>query len=101
MTRLLDPKLNDLTPQHVELWWRYQVVRTGVDFGAAVCFVIGSAFFFFTSTTSAADWLFLIGSILFALKPTIDVVRAGRLRRLPGQSDGPSHRPPPSDGQSS
>ncbi len=84
--KLLDPVLHDLTPHHVALFWRYQVVRTLVDFGAAVCFVIGSVFFFFTSTTLAADWLFLVGSILFAAKPTIDVVRSAHLRRLPGQA---------------
>ena len=48
--KLLDPTLNDLSPRHVALFWKYQVVRTLVDFGAAVCFVIGSAFFFFPST---------------------------------------------------
>ena len=95
--KLLDPTLNDLTPAHLALYWRYQVVRTAVDFGAAVCFVIGSGFFFFTSTTRAADWLFLIGSILFAVKPTIDVLRSAHLDRLPGQSDGPSQRPVPSE----
>ncbi len=85
--RLLDPVLEDLTPHHVALYWRFQIVRTLVDFGAAVCFVIGSVCFFFTTTTRAADWLFLVGSILFAAKPTIDVVRSARLRRLPGQAD--------------
>ncbi len=87
--KLLDPVLHDLTPQHLALYWRYQVVRTLVDFGAAVCFIIGSGFFFFTATTLAADWLFLIGSILFAAKPTIDVARSAHLRRLPGQGNSP------------
>ncbi|MDQ6783179.1 MAG: YrhK family protein [Actinomycetota bacterium] len=85
--RFLDPVLHDLTPRHVEVYWRYQVVRTAVDFGAAACFVVGSAFFFFTSTTRAADWLFLAGSLLFALKPTIEMVRFAHLRRLPGQAN--------------
>lgn len=84
--KLLDPLLNDLTPHHLAVFWRYQVVRTLVDFGAAICFLIGSVFFFFTTTTLAADWLFLVGSILFAAKPTIDVVRSAHLRRLPGQA---------------
>ncbi len=88
--RLLDPALNDLTPRHLEVYWHYQLVRTAVDFGAAACFVIGSAFFFFSSTTRAADWLFLVGSLMFALKPTIDVVRSARLRKLPGHIEGPS-----------
>ncbi len=81
--KLLDPALNDLSPHHLEVFWRYQVVRTSVDFGAAACFVVGSLFFFSTSTTLAADWLFLVGSILFAVKPTIDLVRSAHLRRLP------------------
>ncbi|MGI8679074.1 MAG: YrhK family protein [Jatrophihabitans sp.] len=92
--KLLDPRLSDLTPAHISVAWRYQVVRTIVDFGAAVCFVVGSAFFFFVSTITAADWLFLVGSILFAFKPTIDVMRSAHLNRLPGQSDGPSHHSP-------
>jgi hypothetical protein len=96
--KLLDPRLSDLTPAHIAIAWRYQVVRTLVDFGAAVCFIIGSAFFFFARTTTAADWLFLVGSILFAVKPTIDVVRSMHLNRLPGQSDGPSHHTPASAG---
>ena len=82
--RLLDPVLNDLSPRHLQIYWRYQVVRTGVDFGAALCFVVGSILFFFESTTVAATWFFLVGSILFAVKPTIDLVRSVHLRRLPG-----------------
>jgi hypothetical protein len=88
--RLLDPTLHDLSPRHLEIYWRYQVVRTGVDFGAALCFVVGSVFFFFESTTITATWLFLIGSILFAVKPTIDMVRSVHLRRLPGSADASS-----------
>jgi hypothetical protein len=88
--RLLDPALKDLSPRHLEIYWRYQVVRTAVDFGAAMCFVIGSVFFFFASTTSAADWLFLFGSILFAIKPTIDMIRSVHLRRLPRPADAAS-----------
>jgi hypothetical protein len=81
--RLLDPALNDLSPRHLEVFWRYQVVRTGVDFGAALCFVVGSVLFFFEKTTIIATWFFLVGSILFAVKPTIDLVRSIHLRRLP------------------
>lgn len=81
--RLLDPALHDLSPRHLEIFWRYQVVRTGVDFSAACCFVVGSVFFFYAAMSTEADWLFLAGSILFAVKPTIDMVRSLHLRRLP------------------
>lgn len=84
--RLLDPALHDLSPKHLEIYWRYQVVRTAVDFGAAVCFVVGSVFFFFERTTLLATWFFLVGSILFAAKPTVDLVRSIHLRRLPETS---------------
>jgi hypothetical protein len=52
-----------------------------------MCFVIGSAFFFSASMTRPADWLFLIGSLLFAVKPTIDMIRSLHLRRLPTARD--------------
>lgn len=87
--RLLDPALQDLTPHHLLLYWRYQVIRTIVDFCAAMGFVIGSACFFFTATETVALWMFLVGSLLFGVKPTIDVIRSAHLRRLPGQADSP------------
>ena len=94
--RFLDPILNDLTPRHLEIFWRYQVVRTGVDFGAATCFVVGSVCFFYESLTLLADWLFLIGSVLFAIKPTIDMVRSTHLARLPADDtrQTAAHRSP-------
>lgn len=81
--KVLDPTLHTLSPRHLEVFWRYQLVRTGVDFAAACCFVVGSVFFFFESMAIPADWLFLVGSILFAVKPTIDMTRAMHLKRLP------------------
>ncbi len=83
--KLMSPVLNDLSPRHLEIYRRYQVVRTLVDFGAAACFVLGSVFFFSAGLTKAADWLFLVGSILFAVKPTLDLVRSLHLRRLPAE----------------
>jgi hypothetical protein len=88
--KLLDPALKDLSPRHLEVYWRYQIVRTAVDFGAATCFVVGSAFFFFASMARPADWLFLVGSILFAVKPTIDMIRSLHLRRLPKPAEAGS-----------
>jgi hypothetical protein len=81
--KLLDQSLNDLTARHREVYRLYQVARTLVGFGAAGCFVVGSVFFFSAETTTAADWLFLTGSILFAVQPTLDFVRSFHLRRLP------------------
>lgn len=83
LVKLLDPTLHQISPRHLELFWRYQIVRTSVDFGAACCFVVGSIFFFYESMAIPACWLFLIGSILFAVKPSIDMVRSMHLKKLP------------------
>ena len=80
--RFLDPSLNTLSPRHSEIFRRYQMARTVVDFGAAACFVIGSALFLSPQTSQPATQLFLVGSGLFAVKPTIDLVRAFHLSRI-------------------
>ena len=79
----LDPNLDTLTPRHSEIYRRYQLVRTVISFGAAACFVVGSVLFLSPSTTGTAARLFLIGSLMFAVKPTIDMIRTFHLRRLP------------------
>ncbi|KUP93323.1 YrhK family protein [Tritonibacter horizontis] len=61
---------------------RFEIAYTFVDFGAALCFVLGSVFFFFDSLMTAGTWLFLIGSILFAAKPTIRLTRDIKLAAM-------------------
>jgi len=80
--QVMDPKLHTLTPRHSTLYQRYQKARIVVDFGAAACFTTGSLLFFFPSTLPIAARLFLVGSLLFAVKPTIDLIRAFHLRRI-------------------
>ena len=65
----------------------YEIVYTLVDFGAAVLFVIGSIMFFFDAWVTFGTWLFLIGSLLFATKPTIRLVRDIRLATHDGEQE--------------
>ncbi len=60
----------------------FELVYTFVDFAAAVCFTIGSVLFFWESTQRPATWLFLVGSILFAAKPTLRLMRELKLARM-------------------
>lgn len=53
---------------------RYFWVHLLVDFCAGFCFVVGSAFFFYPSLIYAGTWLFFVGSIMFAAKPTVRLV---------------------------
>ncbi|PVA10130.1 hypothetical protein DC366_10785 [Pelagivirga sediminicola] len=65
----------------------YEIAYTVVDFAAATSFVIGSLLFFWKEYETPAIWLFLIGSICFALKPTIRMAREFRLLELGDTED--------------
>lgn len=86
---MFDPRRAGASPRHAQIYGRYQVVYTVVEFAAAVAFVIGSVFFFSDSLALPADWLFLVGSILFAVRPTVSVLREAHLARLPLPGDDP------------
>ena len=60
----------------------YELAYTLVDFGAAICFLIGSVLFFWPSVETPAIWLFTIGSLLFLAKPAIRLAREGKLLRM-------------------
>jgi len=64
------------------VWALYELAYTLVDFGAAICFTIGSVLFFWNSLETAAIWLFTVGSVLFLAKPTIRLVRELTLLRM-------------------
>ena len=79
---LFDPALKLASQKHVRIYAIYEMLFTLVDFAAAFQFIVGSILFFNESTTYVATWLFLIGSICFALKPAIKVVREYHLLKL-------------------
>tara|TARA_R110002020_G_scaffold150446_2_gene327165 strand:+ start:8402 stop:8689 length:288 start_codon:yes stop_codon:yes gene_type:complete len=53
----------------------FELAYTAVDVSAALLFVIGSILFFWQAWQTAGTWCFLAGSICFALKPTLRIVR--------------------------
>lgn len=80
--RLFHPANRSLSAEHERIYAMYEVWYTAVDFAAAFLFVIGSVLFFRESTQTAATWMFLAGSICFALKPTIRLARELRYLRM-------------------
>lgn len=52
-----------------------------VDFVAGTTFVVGSWLLFYPAWDTTATWLFLVGSIAFAAKPTIRLYHAVQDRR--------------------
>lgn len=83
MSKLFDHSIRSASPAHAEMVRKYELYRTVVEFLAAATFVIGSIFFFFPSLVFAGTWLFLIGSILFAVRPSIRLLLELRLANLP------------------
>lgn len=74
------------TPRSKRLWAAYELAYTMIDFAAAALFVVGSILFFDEATVRLGTWLFLIGSLCFAAKPSIRMVREVHLWRA-GQID--------------
>ena len=75
------------TDEQRRLYAAFEVTYTLVDFIAAACFVVGSVMFFSEDWQTAGTWLFLIGSICFALKPTLRLVRELKLAAIGDDKD--------------
>lgn len=83
MSKLFDHALRTATPAHTELVRKYELYRTIVEFLAALTFIVGSIFFFYPRLVFAGTWLFLIGSFLFAVRPSIRLLLELQLANLP------------------
>ncbi|WP_232830426.1 YrhK family protein [Oceanicella sp. SM1341] len=73
--KLFDPKTRFSGQRNQKIYAAYEIAYTAVDFSAALLFLAGSFLFFREATQTAGTWLFVIGSVCFALKPTIRLVR--------------------------
>ncbi|MBO9426561.1 YrhK family protein [Labrenzia sp. R4_1] len=97
MSKLFDHSLRSASPDHAEIVRNYELYRTIVEFLAALMFVIGSIFFFYESLLYAGTWLFLIGSILFGVRPTIRLLLELKLANLPVPKEFRPYGAPPVD----
>lgn len=80
------------TREQRELYGNYEKVYTLVDACAALCFVTGSTLFFFEATKPVAQWLYLLGSILFLTRPGVTLLREFHLANLPMPGDDDPNR---------
>lgn len=65
---------------------RYEVASICNDIVIAIWFIIGSILFFSESTTFAATWLFLIGSVQMMIRPVIRLARRVHLQKIGTQT---------------
>ena len=80
--RLYNPSLITETPRHAEVYTRYEHLYAWADALAATAFVIGSVFFLIPDLKEGGAWLFLIGSVLFAVVPLTKHLQAVHMRKL-------------------
>lgn len=86
---MFSPNLFNASSEHRRVYGLYERLYTMVDFAAASMFVVGSALFFFPESQTAATWLFLIGSVFFAARPSVRLMREFHLARLPLPGEDP------------
>ncbi len=79
---MFQPSTRTLSPEHERIYALFEVWYTIVDTSAALLFIGGSILFFWTETEITATWMFLIGSVCFALKPTIRLMRELKFLRM-------------------
>ncbi|MGB0662120.1 MAG: YrhK family protein [Mangrovicoccus sp.] len=86
---MFDPRLHGASPDHRKVYGFYERLYTVIDLVAALSFVIGSVMFFSEAWMRPGTWLFLIGSICFAIRPAVRFLREFHLAKLPLPSDEP------------
>ena len=85
---IFHPEASRMSPRHERIYAAYEIAHTIVDFSAAFLFLIGSILFFWPEYENPAIWCFVVGSICFAGKPTIKLLRelaylrAGKIEEL-------------------
>jgi hypothetical protein len=74
----------DIGHEELIIRQRYEALSIGNDVLIALWFLAGSILFFWESTTTAATWCFLLGSVEFLVRPAIRFARLFHIRRLGG-----------------
>ena len=73
--KIFNPDNHTRSAEHKKIYAYCELAYTIVDVSAAALFVIGSFLFFSAATTYIGTWLFVVGSVLFGLRPTIKLYR--------------------------
>lgn len=72
---LFQPDAHTRSDSHRRVYAAYEVAHTIIDFLAAMLFLVGSVMFFYPRIENPAIWCFVVGSVCFALSPTLRLVR--------------------------
>jgi hypothetical protein len=73
--RIFAPDTRHNSRRHEKLYAAYELAFTLVQVTAGLMFLVGSWMFFYKSLEDAAIWLFVVGSALFVIGPSLKLLR--------------------------
>ncbi len=76
----------DIGHDEIVIRRRYEALSIANDVLIALWFLVGSVLFFWDSTTTAATWCFLLGSVEFLARPAIRLTRHFHIQRIGGST---------------
>lgn len=83
---LFSPSAATRSPAHARVHAAYELALTLASVAAALLFIVGSVMFFSEPWVIPGTWCFLVGSVLFAIAPSLKLVREVHYLRL-GDAD--------------
>ena len=84
---LYDPRLITASPRHAVAYAMYERVYGWADALAAIAFIVGSVLFLSPEMKRLGEWLFVVGSVLFAIVPLAKHSQAVHMRRLSSSNE--------------
>tara|TARA_R110002033_G_scaffold64427_2_gene115403 strand:- start:1056 stop:1337 length:282 start_codon:yes stop_codon:yes gene_type:complete len=84
---LFKPNQHTYSEDDLRRYAAFEIVYTLIDFAAAGLFLIGSIMFLSSAWENFGTWLFIVGSVLFATKPTLRLIRELRLAAAGDEKD--------------
>ncbi|GAB4348266.1 MAG: hypothetical protein Kow0026_02570 [Oricola sp.] len=85
--RIFAPGTRNLSTRHEMLFAAYELASTLVQVTAGFMFLVGSWMFFYKALETPAIWLFVIGSALFVIGPSLKLVRELHYARIGDYAD--------------
>lgn len=92
---MFSPDSGLLSSRHKKIHKIYTILGIINDFAAGLAFVVGSYFDFYPKFSTDGSWLFLIGSILFCMRPSIVILREIHLACIGRQKSAMPDPSPP------
>lgn len=78
--------------RHRDIYAAFELAHTAVDLAAALLFVVGSCLFLQDAWRHVGTWLFVVGSVLFAVRPSLRFARELKYLSM-GEGDALAERP--------